>query len=167
MEGKMETIYLSLGSNIGNRYKNLIAAQKSISSIIGEILNTSSLYETEPWQMKTDHAFLNMVVEVRTKLQPAEVLNKILKIEQRLGRKRQGISEYTDRTIDIDILMYGSLEVVQDKLQIPHPAIASRRFVLMPLCEIAKDKIHPTSKKSIMILLNQCSDNSTVMKWEP
>ena len=155
----METAFLLLGGNIGDRETVLRNAILQIESTVGTIDLVSSFYETEPWGMLDAENFLNIALKITTELTAIELLYALLKIEEQSGRKRnQNINEYESRPIDIDILFYGSAVVQTTKLTIPHPKLHDRRFVLVPLCEIAADFIHPVMDKSILTLLNECQD---------
>ncbi len=138
----MNKIYLGLGSNLGNREHNIKKAYAGIEEHIGNIVKSSSVYETEPWGFMARNAFLNTVSEVETKLTPSGLLDAILMIETLLGRIREEV-QYSSRVIDIDILLYDDLIVDEVNLKIPHPHLHKRMFVLVPFCEIAPDAIHP------------------------
>ncbi len=154
-------IFLGIGSNLGERDRNIKEALNKIEEFIGPCFAASSVYETEPWGFRSDKKFLNMVIGVETDLSPSVLMGTILKIEANLGRMRND-NRYTSRVIDIDILFYGSEIIEQDGLVIPHPRIHERRFVLVPLCEIEEEFIHPVIKKMLKILLKECPDKSLV-----
>jgi 2-amino-4-hydroxy-6-hydroxymethyldihydropteridine diphosphokinase len=167
----MNDLYLLLGSNLGNRLLNIRNAIALINNEIGSIDVTSGFYETDPWGNSNQDKFLNQVVKLSSNQAPLILLEKILSIEQKLGRVRNG-EQYSARTIDIDILFYGELILSSDILQIPHPRLQLRRFVLIPLNEIAPDLIHPVTGKSISRILKCCPDklevrpfNSLVESW--
>lgn len=153
-------IFLSLGSNMGNRGDNLKMALMCLEQ--WGILDThnSSIYESEPFGKKDQPDFYNMVVKARVNCPPADLLTAILAVERSLGRERK--EKWGPRTIDIDILYYGSLVVDEKGLTIPHPGIAERKFVLVPLCEIAPDFVHPVLKKTSKELLMVCKDTGKV-----
>jgi 2-amino-4-hydroxy-6-hydroxymethyldihydropteridine diphosphokinase len=156
-------VYLGIGTNLGDRGKNINEALKLIREHIGRIEKVSSIYETEPWGFTCKNDFLNMAVEVETSLKPSGLLGRILMIEAGMGRLRDE-KKYTSRLIDIDILLYGE-EILEAKtLVIPHPHMQERRFVLVPLNEIAGDMVHPEIGKSIRALLKECPDKSRVRK---
>jgi 2-amino-4-hydroxy-6-hydroxymethyldihydropteridine diphosphokinase len=158
----MKKVFLGLGSNLGNREENLNKAKVMIGSSIGSVISSSSLYETEPWGFESKEEFLNMVICIETKLSPSGLLGRILMIESQLGRVRCD-TKYSSRVIDIDILLYDNDIVNEEALIIPHPKIEERRFVLVPLAEIAPDLIHPVLNKSLKSLLQTCSDKSSVV----
>jgi len=159
----MNRIFLGLGTNLGDRRKNLRTAIEKITENIGEIKSASSVYETDPWGFKSENKFLNMVFEVNTTLKPSGVLGRILMIESLMGRTREG-KEYKSRIIDIDILFYNDRILAKKALTVPHQGIHERRFVLEPLCEIAPGYIHPVLKKSIRDLLLECKDETGVFR---
>ncbi len=159
----MNRIFLGLGTNLGDRGKNLQTAIEKINESVGAVASSSSVYETEPWGFKAESKFLNMVVEVKTLLKPSGLLGRILMIESQMGRTREG-KEYKSRIIDIDVLLYDNRILTKNALMVPHPGLQDRRFVLEPLAEIAPDFIHPVSKKSIKELLFECKDDSKVYK---
>jgi len=161
----MKKVFLGIGSNLGERETNLKEAVAGIEENIGHVLYCSSLYESEPWGFKSDNQFLNMVVVVETKLTASGVLGAILMIEAFLGRTR-GEKQYSSRIIDIDILLYEDMIVDEVSLKIPHPLMHERRFVLVPLCEIASKEVHPVLKKTIASLLEMCKDKSKVRKYK-
>jgi 2-amino-4-hydroxy-6-hydroxymethyldihydropteridine diphosphokinase len=160
----MNTLLLSLGSNLGDRYENIIQAVASLHQDIGEIIRISSIYETAAWGLQDQPAFLNMVVEIHTQYSPTEVLNKINIIEKRIGRIRY--EKWGSRIIDIDILFYNDIVIKQEQLTIPHQNMANRRFVLEPLAEIAEGFIHPVLHESIGKLLQNCEDQLEVKVYQ-
>jgi len=156
-------VFIGLGTNLGNREVNLAKAQDLIAKSVGRIDCRSGIYETEPWGFQSENNFLNMVISVHTDLKPADLINKIQNIEDQLGRKRDGC-QYISRTIDIDILLYRNKVINKPELKIPHPLIQDRKFVLIPLCEIAPAMIHPVLNKTFAVLLKECKDERNVKK---
>ena len=148
--------YLGLGSNIGDKKAYLNYAIASISAKIGILRAKSSVFLTDPWGLYEQPAFFNQVVLVETLLSPESLLREIQAIEREMGRER--ITKWDKRIIDIDILFYDQIVYRSDTLQIPHPWIEQRNFVLAPLAEIAPTFIHPISKKTIQELLESSTD---------
>lgn len=136
----MAVLYLSLGTNLGDRRSNLETACTHIASEVGTIVSASDIIETEPWGFESSNRFLNMVAKVETPLQPLEVLHATQEIERKLGRNHKTVNrEYHDRLIDIDILLYDDLVMNTPELTIPHPLMLQRSFVMEPLAQIAPE----------------------------
>ena len=160
----MSHVIISLGSNLGNRVLYLNAAISRMQSEIGCMVAKSSIYESESWGFESKNAFLNQVVSFETELNPEGLLKILLKIEYELGRVR--VSEvYESRTIDLDILFFEDRIIDERALQIPHPRIQERKFILVPLNEILPDFNHPIFQKSIKMLLAECKDKLWVKKF--
>ena len=132
--------YLSLGTNLGDKRKNIAEAIKNIGELVGDVVRQSALYETEPWGFRSDNRFVNAAVCVDTQLSPRRLLEVTQRIEREMGRtlKSDG-GEYHDRIIDIDILLYGNLHIDEPDLKIPHPLMHERDFVMTPLNEIIEE----------------------------
>lgn len=148
----MFTVYIGIGSNIGKKEDNCRNAITFLREKGLEIVSQSSIIETEPWGVKNQPRFMNAAVEAKTILQPGELLKLLKEIEREMGR-RSG-TRWGPRVIDMDILFYDDLVMRTQDLEIPHPGIQDRDFVLKPLAEIAPDKVHPVLKKSIRELLD-------------
>ena len=160
----MNTVYLLLGSNLGNSKELFQQAIQMLELRVGLITSTSSLYESPPWGFQHENNFINQALKVSTELSPHKTLDACLSVEQQLGRTRTVSDNYQARTIDIDILLFNS-EIVNEKdLIIPHKHLHNRRFALLPLIEIEPHQIHPKFDKTISQLLYSCSDNSDVRK---
>jgi 2-amino-4-hydroxy-6-hydroxymethyldihydropteridine diphosphokinase len=159
----MNVVFLGLGTNLGDRSKNLSDAVSGINEQIGEVVKISSVYETEPWGFKAESQFLNIVIKVETRLNPSAVLEAILRFELSSGRVR-GENQYSSRIIDIDILFFEDMVIDLIDLKVPHPKLHERKFVLVPLCEIAPELVHPVLKKTVAALLEECEDGSEVRK---
>jgi 2-amino-4-hydroxy-6-hydroxymethyldihydropteridine diphosphokinase len=158
-------VYLSLGSNIGDRQLFLQLAIGLITYRIGEVKQVSSIVETPAWGFEGD-AFYNACLSLETALSPQEVLKELIAIEIILGRKRKTTKEYQARNIDLDILLYGDELMNTQNLSIPHPRMEKRNFVLVPLAEIAANSIHPILKKSIKQLCQESEDPALVTPVE-
>ncbi|MGB7761031.1 MAG: 2-amino-4-hydroxy-6-hydroxymethyldihydropteridine diphosphokinase [Bryobacteraceae bacterium] len=148
----MKTAYLSLGSNIGDRDANLRAAIERLAAPGLRVLRVSPVYETEPVDYTAQRWFLNLVIEAETSLFPLQLLARAQKVERVLGRVRT--VPKGPRIIDIDILLYGTAVMRGGKLEIPHPRMAERRFVLVPLHDLAPDLRHPVTRKTVAELLH-------------
>lgn len=156
--------FLLLGTNLGDRKKNLVDACRLIEESVGKIIKRSSVYETEPWGKKEQPEFFNQAVEVETELTAREVLRAVTEIEKKLGRKRE--ERWGERTMDIDILFYGEEVIASEDLVVPHPRIGERRFVLEPLAEIGGEVVHPVVKMKVREMLERCEDELKVSRLE-
>lgn len=158
-------VFLGLGSNLGNRAEYIEAAINEIGSLKDtKLMNKASLYETEPWGFKEQPDFINSAVEIETSLSAEELFNGVKGIEQKL--KRQNVGRWQEREIDIDILFYGDEIIRTEKINIPHKEIENRKFVLVPMNELAPDFIHPVFNETINGLLNKSKDSLVVKKYE-
>ena len=155
-----EITFLLLGTNIGDRKKNLSTARNFLEPNVGWIRKVSSIYQTEAWGKSDQPAFLNQAVEVESALPPLQLLKEILDVERIMGRVRT--VKWSERLIDIDIIFYGSAVIDSKELTVPHPQLPVRRFALVPLSEIAPQFIHPLLKVTISELLEQCPDELEV-----
>ncbi|KJS04822.1 MAG: hypothetical protein VR77_10570 [Flavobacteriales bacterium BRH_c54] len=166
MSGKTNNynqLILSLGGNQGDIKKTFLSAKNNIAQEIGTIVKESSIYQTQAWGVENQPDFLNQVIVVETKLSPITILEKCLVIEMELGRKR--MKRWGERTIDIDLLFFNSEIIQTENLQIPHPKISERNFILHPLAEIIPEFIHPILNKSISQLKIDCTDSLKVFKY--
>lgn len=150
----MAEVYVSLGTNLGDKDNNLRTAVRLMQERIGKVISLSSFYETAPWGFQSEHSFLNAAACIETRLSPEQLLLVTQQIERELGRTQKSSGNvYKDRLIDIDLLMYDNLQILSDQLVLPHPLMTERRFVLEPLAEIAPETIHPVTGKTIRELL--------------
>lgn len=156
----MKDVYLLFGSNLGDRLGHLNEAIERTSSACGHLLRRSKVYETAAWGKTDQPAFLNQVVKMETPQQANQLLFSLLKIEQQMGRIRR--EKYSERIIDIDILYYADEIIQTADLVVPHPRIAERRFVLVPMAELNNQWMDPVKKMSIQSLLEQCTDQLEV-----
>ncbi len=159
-----EIAFLLAGSNLGEREKTLQAAAAGMNGAGILLRRTSSIYETEPVGDRNQDWFLNVVWEIETTLPPEELLSRCLCLEEAFGRQRPYAG--APRTLDLDILLYGDRIIRRSGLEIPHPRMAQRRFVLEPLAELAPDLVHPVLLKTIQSLRAECPDQSTVRAYD-
>ena len=159
----MNTAYLLIGGNTGDRFNYLHSAAEAIGKQCGRIKKTSSIYETAAWGNKNQDSFLNQALEVATRLSAFELLDCILQIEESMGRIRK--EKYGPRIIDIDILLFNDEIIDARNLKVPHPELPNRRFALQFLNEIESRKKHPVLNKSIAQLLKECNDSLSVDKF--
>jgi 2-amino-4-hydroxy-6-hydroxymethyldihydropteridine diphosphokinase len=156
----MGSVFLLLGSNLGDRLNHLSEACQHISRQAGKIITVSSIYQTDAWGDEAQPDFYNQAVEIEPLTGPYETLNLLLDIERKMGRVR--VEKYGSRVIDIDILLWKDAIIHQSDLIIPHPQMQYRRFVLEPLAEISPSFVHPLLNKTTVQLLEECSDGLTV-----
>ena len=157
----LRTTYLSLGSNIDNKLANLQHAVNLIGQNIGRVTKVSSIYKTKSWGFKSDD-FFNICIQVSTNLNPENLLERVLEIEKKLGRKRGLSDDYQDRIIDIDVLLFDDDIIFYNDLKVPHPRMLDRKFVLVPLTEIAPNVKHPIAKNTILMCLQSCEDTTEI-----
>jgi 2-amino-4-hydroxy-6-hydroxymethyldihydropteridine diphosphokinase len=158
----MTKVFILLGSNLGDKY---VLINKAINSLVleaGQLITASDIFFSAPWGYDSDNQFYNAVIQMETHLNPENLLQKCIEIEQKLGRKQKEKPEYEDRSIDIDILFFGKQIINLPELVIPHPRMHLRKFTLLPLHQIAPNFIHPIFQKRVSQLLNECDDNSKV-----
>jgi len=158
----MNVAYLCLGGNLGERESSIDAAISKIKQEVGEVSAVSKIYETEAWGVTNQNAYLNQCVELKTELDPEALISALLKIEHDLGRERNLYHTYEPRTIDIDVLFYNNLVLEFNHLTVPHPRLHLRKFVLIPLNDVASTFMHPVFQKTVNNLLVECSDTSDV-----
>jgi 2-amino-4-hydroxy-6-hydroxymethyldihydropteridine diphosphokinase len=161
----MRLIYIALGSNVGDRAAMLARAIEEMNRAGLRVLRESSLYATQPVGGPPQAWFLNAVVEAETDWMPLRVLHTLQKIERSMGRRRTVLRG--PRTLDLDILFYGSSVIRSRELEVPHPRLPQRRFVLAPLAELAPALSHPLLHKTIGELLAESTDSSQVRRWQP
>ncbi|MBI4535924.1 MAG: 2-amino-4-hydroxy-6-hydroxymethyldihydropteridine diphosphokinase [Ignavibacteriae bacterium] len=159
----MYSVFLGLGSNLGERQKYLNSAARELQKLPNtSVVWTSSIYETDPYGKPDQPKFLNAAVELETSLMPGELYEEVKAIENRLGRS--STERWGPREIDIDILVYDGLVHKDERVTVPHPELEKRKFVLLPMSEIAPDLVHPTSGLTISELLAACHDNGRAVK---
>lgn len=156
--------YLLLGTNLGDRLENLKNAISHVEEEVGTVFSKSSIYETEAWGKTDQPGFLNQAIAVKSNMLPLQLLQTLLTIEQKMGRVR--LERWGERLIDIDLIFYGDMVLTEAKvLQLPHPEMHNRRFVLEPLNEIAENFIHPVFKEKVSSILANLTDKLTVQKY--
>ena len=159
----MNTVFLQLGSNMDDRNAHLKNANKLIAEEIGAIQKKSKIYESVPWGVENQNNYLNQVLEIKSEFSAEEVLGKVLQIEDKIGRIRN--EKWGERIIDIDILFFNDLIVEKEGMCIPHIHLHNRKFVLIPLNEIAPSFTHPKYNKTIGELLSECKDIDRVEEY--
>ena len=158
----MQTCYLLLGSNLGNKKSNLLTATAFINDQIAPVVKASSLYQTAPWGFSSEERFLNQALEIKAIVSPEELLIRLLETEKTFGRERIPGAGYQSRALDADILFYGNQIISTETLILPHPRLHLRRFALVPMNELAPDFLHPVLGKSMAQLLADCDDKLEV-----
>lgn len=158
----MKQAYISLGSNLGDRVAHLRRALEELAQAGIEILHASPFYRTEPVDYRPQPWFINCVAEIRTELLPLRLLSTLQKIESRMGRKRTILNG--PRTIDLDILFYDNAVIRSSQLVVPHPRMEERKFVLVPLSDIAPTHRHPATRKTVAEMLSETPDRSQVVR---
>ena len=159
----MAIVFLMLGSNLDDRLSYLMKAGKAIADESGPILRSSAIYESEPWGFSHPVNFYNQILVLQSRYKAEEILKKILAIEQDMGRIRNN-NYYEARIIDIDIIFYDNQIIKTDSLTVPHPKIAERRFVLLPLLELNPDLVNPVSGLTIWQMYRECGDKLSVKR---
>lgn len=163
----MVTCYVLFGSNKGDRFVLFDKAYTFINNRCGRVTGVSSFYESEPWGFKARNWFLNCLLMLETELPADELMTALLQIESELGRvRRPGKRGYTSRTVDLDLIYYGTETIDSKVVTVPHPRLHLRRFVLVPLCELCPDFVHPVFHLTNRELLAQCEDALEVRKIE-
>ena len=151
----MAKAYIGLGTNIGNKRRNLITAAALLVERAGDVLSISSFYETEPWGFESDNTFLNAALLLETELEPLQLLSLTQEIEKEMGRTQKSDGAYHDRIIDLDILLYDLCVINEAALVVPHPLMHKRQFVMEPLAEIAPMLVHPILNKTMLELAEE------------
>ncbi|MDR1459555.1 MAG: 2-amino-4-hydroxy-6-hydroxymethyldihydropteridine diphosphokinase [Bacteroidales bacterium] len=156
----MHKVYLLAGGNLNNTYLKYEQLSYLLQKKTGKIIVQSQYYESPPWGFSSSYSFVNRAICIETDLDPVMLMKETQQIEYLLGRKKNKINQYEDRTMDIDIIFYDNLLLKTKELQIPHPRMHLRNFVLTPMCEICPFFVHPALKKDIVSLKQECSDQS-------
>ena len=162
----MYKVFLGIGGNIGDKQLNFIKVAHLVKARLGKIIKVSSIYETPPWCFVSEDHFWNQVLLIETEMNPEKLLEEIHEIEAEFGRKRS-IGKYVSREMDIDILYFDDLYTETKEMIIPHPRIQNRKFVLVPLVEIAPEFKHPLFRLTNLQLLENCKDESVIIKINP
>lgn len=166
MENEITIAYVGLGSNLGDRAGNLLLAVRGLMEASFVVHKLSGVYETEPVGVEGHGNFLNMVAEIHlNNITPSQMMARMLRIEYLLGRKHKSLAK--PRTVDLDLLLFGSYQCDTDFLTLPHPKLHLRKFVLTPMAEIAPHVVHPALQKEIQDLLKNVADDSAVHRWSP
>lgn len=166
MESEVITAYVGLGSNEGDRAGNILLAVRGLMEAGFRVARLSALYETEPVGVKNQDPYLNMVAEIEVgNITPSQMMARMVRIEYLLGRRHKFMR--APRTIDIDLLFYGDASIETDFLTIPHPRLHERKFVLVPMVELAAELVHPVEKRTVQQLLDESTDPANVTRWSP
>lgn len=163
MKSILHTTYLCLGTNLGNKKINLNLTIKHIVKCCGTLTGKSSVYVSSAWGYESENEFYNQCLKIETHFTPDELIDRLLSIEEDMGRVRES-QTYKDRMMDIDVLFYDDLIIQSEKLIVPHPRIEERQFVLAPMNELAPKLIHPQTKKTMSVLLEECKDKGVARK---
>lgn len=166
MDQEIITAYIGLGSNLGDRAGNLLLAVRGLMEAGLNVNRLSAIYETDPVGVTDHDSFLNMVAEISlTNITPSQILARMIRLEYLLGRRHKFLQ--APRTVDLDLLFYSDEQIDTDFLQVPHKRLHERRFVLVPLAELAPHAIHPVLNKSVGDILEELDDPSEVKRWYP
>lgn len=166
METDYTTTFIGLGSNLGDRAGNLAMAIRALMEASFVVHKLSAIYETEPLEIESDTYFLNMVAEIRvTNVSASQMMARLLRIEYLLGRRDKSVKK--PRTADLDILFFGDTQMESEFLILPHPRLHLRKFVLVPLAEIAPNFVHPVLQREIADILADVDDTTDVRRWDP
>lgn len=166
MQTEIVTAYIGLGSNLGDRAGNLLLAVRGLTEASFAVQRLSAIYETDPVGVESEKKFLNMAAEVRVAgISPMQMMARMLRIEYLLGRMRP--TPKAPRTVDLDLLFYGSVQTETDFLTLPHPRLHLRKFVLVPLNELSPHLVHPALNRTIQEILENAEDSSAVKRWNP
>lgn len=160
------TAYLGLGSNLGERKTTIVQAIQALGRELGAVQQQASFYESNAWGYESSNAFINTCVALETELSPEEILKKTQKIEVDFGRisRNEGEKCYSDRVLDIDLILLGDLQQNSEVLKLPHPLFRARLFVLLPLSEIASDVVDPVTHLTVKQLLKNCTSNEQIVQ---
>lgn len=159
----LHTVYLCLGTNLGDKQSNLDLAIAHITDQCGEVKRESAVYKSPAWGYESKNEYFNQCLKIETHLTPNQLIDIMLLIEREMGRPDASIT-YADRMIDIDVLFFDDMVINKDKLVVPHARIAERRFVLAPMTELAPGLIHPLLGKTVKVLLDDCKDKGNVVR---
>jgi 2-amino-4-hydroxy-6-hydroxymethyldihydropteridine diphosphokinase len=168
VDTEVVTAYVGLGSNLGDRAGNLLMAVRGLFEASFTVHKLSAIYETEPLGVGNEKhgLFLNMVAEIHVRsVSASQMMARMLRIEYLLGRRDKNLKK--PRTVDLDLLLFGSYQCDTEFLTLPHPRMQERRFVLAPMAEVAPRLVHPVFQKTVQELLNECGDFSIVKRWNP